>query len=303
MSETKINLDAFLKRNSHEEIPNDNENNWTEQDIQASDTSLTQESLDIPASHVVKEPVSESTTKEEIVADINVEPSLSINKEIEAWLEAVHEEIEESKPAEVEVLQESKFSAKKHTLSLDALLGKSAPQNETNPKNQGSVAIEAYKEEKKEISPEENSIQINKEEEKEVFWNYESKFTSQSTKILERLRVPKTRVGMLASLALFSFITIGVLMYVNPKTHSISNYKASIKSIYNDIKTGSESQESKPWPTGITWEIEDISRKDNIQSQDIIEWEDTDNTEEEQPRKKEDIKKENLKNFLLENYK
>ena len=43
-------------------------------------------------------------------------------------------------------------------------------------------------------SSNENEIVQNEEEGKELFGNYESKFTNQSSEILKRLRMPKTRI-------------------------------------------------------------------------------------------------------------
>ncbi len=292
MSETKINLDAFLKRNAHGD------------DNQPIQESISSESAEKTASNAVKslgissaEKISntENTEVKPLAIkkdEVSEEDNLSINQEIEAWLEAVHEEIEEIKPIEAPIQEESHFSDKKHSLSLDSLVNKPIVSETEDTEVSGAPEMH------EEVIQESQVASNNNQDEKELFWNYESKFSTQSTKILQRLRMPKTRVGMLAWLAMFSVVIIGALMYINPETHSISNYKASIKTIYNDIKSWSDSKESESWPTWITGEIEDISRRDNIQTQDT-----TESLPVEEPRKKEEIKKENLKNFLLENYK
>ena len=312
MSETKINLDAFLKRNSAPENMNHEQDDKVLVDSVEDITDINKPQLGISEQEPVK-----NTQAPDQASPLNIESDTeaptpktqsneAINEEIKAWLEAVHEEIKEVNPPQAELKSEPEASSKRHNLSLDSLLNwskKPAGETEVKPEVQEVQQIEKQiPEDSPTNKPNETKAQ--EWEEKELFWNYESKFSSQSTKILERLRVPKTRVGMLASLAFFSVAIIGMLMYINPETHSISNYKASINTIYNDIKKWDNSQEpTRPWPTGITWEIEDISRKDNPPAQDITSQENLDNDDIPEPRKKEDIKKENLKNFLIENYK
>ena len=298
MSETKINLDAFLERNSHWNDNTEAKDTWVQIESEKISDNATERHLGISESKPVGEKASQAISIEQ-------EP-LSIDKEIEAWLKEVHEEIKEANPVQSQEENISEIPTKKHSLSLDSLLN-NAKETETKAEvKQETSEVNQPVKQTGENNDTENSkpTKTQAAEEKEVFWNYESKFSSQSTKILERLRMPKTRVGMLASLILVSAIAIGWLMYTNPKTHSISNYKASVKTIYNDIKKWDISDQSQPWPTGITGEIEDVSRKDNIVNQDIsTEHLADDNKGEKEPRKREDIKKENLKNFLIENYK
>ena len=299
MPGTKINLDAFLERNSDWNDTEVTQNNETP--VEAMQRK-SQEANNIQVENTELHMSDEKSVEPQVLHSVSSETeSISINKEIEAWLEAVHEEIAEWASTQAQVAPEAEIPTKKHSLSLESLLGGSK-KAESKPEAPEIKQTEKQNLEKSDTNNVEK-IDAQTEEEQELFWNYESKFSSQSTKILERLRMPKTRVGMLASLTLISIVTIGWLMYTNPETHSISNYKASIKTIYNDIKRWEVSDESQLWSTNITWEIEDISNVDNTEVQDINEQEDTSNIPEAEPRKKEEIKKENLKNFLLENYK
>jgi len=199
MSEnTKINLDALMKRSS------------SDQDIKKADivdvnTSTTEDiSLEKNVENTPLGTSSENQTISTASPEITPEkieeklPSISIN------LDGVSEPEKTSKETEASEKIESPLK-----------ISESAPKLEQEPQNKHSISLAGLKsrnkkeetEETAEIlenlqevntqvanSSNENEIVQNEEEGKELFGNYESKFTNQSSEILKRLRMPKTRI-------------------------------------------------------------------------------------------------------------
>jgi len=234
-------------------------------------------------------------------------PSLgiSMNQEVESEAidkpaETINESVEAPKQvaAYINISEKSPGVKKnKHSLSIDGLKSQTRKDEEAQIlENLQAVNTQIAENSKDEDEP------VKIEEKKELFGNYESKFTNQSSEILKRLRMPKTRIWMLFSLSLICIVVIGALMYIDPKTHSISNYKTSVKSIYNDIKKWDKNESELPiGETNIP--EEDVNRKNPLEDQTSEEIIVVEQTPEEKANKKEEIKKENLKNFLIENFK
>lgn len=291
--DTKINLDALMKKHTPTntdvvDVTIDSSNQIKEQQ------ATTEISVD---TGVNTTPV---TTEAEITKIETPKISLGVHKS-ESWKETWEDT---NSNIVSDTNEDLSPQGNRHSLSLAALKTRWRTEEEIDAdRKEAAEKLEIQenleKAQAKELAAE--NLADKADDDKEVFWNYESKFSSQSTQILKRLRMPKTRIWMLFSLTILCVGIIGALMYIDPKTHSISNYKASVSSIYNDIKNGEQSK----WPTGVITPAEDISRKDNIQNQEIPdEIEDSlDNNVEIKAEIKEEIKKENLKNFLLENYK
>ena len=216
-------------------------------------------------------------------------------------------------PLETEVKNIEKITPKtenqedswtKHALSLDRL--------KTRWRTEEEISDIAKKElEKAEIAKNLAAIdQQQKTESKdtvdevEVFGNYESKFSTESKQILKRLRMPKTRIGMLLSLSLICLWVIWTLMIIDPKTHSIDNYKTSIRDIYSDIKSDKSEVTTIDTSKSLDQNIDntiDTPPNNNIVNE-TIEIEEIEDIEE-RVAKKEEIKQENFKNFLRENFK
>ncbi len=272
MSEnTKINLNALMKAKDTKETeisPILNEGN-----IDTTDSQIATETIDTEKKAVETKSSFTLKTSQEKQQDVTDQTDFSEQKTPEeAWTH--------------------------HALSLDRL--------KTRWRSEEEIKQAAAEAERKEIQDHlekvelENSTAVTQEgtqEEKEVFWNYESKFSSESKQILERLRMPKTRIWMLFSLCMICVIIIWSLMYINPETHSIGNYKTSIIEIYNQAKN----PDSDTGPTGETYQPlnQDTNRKDIAPETEIEIVSETPDA----PEKKEEIKAKNLKNFLLKNYK
>ena len=277
---TKINLSALMKKDT----PTGEEKTIAPEQAVSADNEQ-----QVDAIAVEDKPETSTTIESELISNEE--------KEVPTLTDAIDtEQVDQSK---IEEKLEDTSPSRRHSLSLDGIKSppKAAEKVATQEDREQQQQTDQIEKELEAVHAEAQSEkQEAKEKENELFGNYESKFTNQSTKILKRLRMPRTRVWMLVSLCFVCVIIVWSLMYVDPDTHSISNYKASVKSIYNDIKKG----ETPQGPTGVINPSEDISRKDNIQNQEISEEVILDK---EKPKiNKDEIKKENLKNFLIENY-
>lgn len=106
------------------------------------------------------------------------------------------------------------------------------------------------KEEKAETMTKEVSKEEENKEKKDLFLNYESRFKKEWNKILEKLKklkdIPKTRKWLVLSLIAWTAIFIWILFIVDPNTHSISNYKASIIYNLNKLKQEDDNQDIIP---------------------------------------------------------
>lgn len=120
--------------------------------------------------------------------------------------------------------------------------------------------------EKKSIieSKEENKEKI--QEKKELFSNYKADYKSEQLTILQRIKklknLPKTNYKFVFWLITFTAIWIWLLFYLNPKDHSIQNYKASIINIINkdeiEKKRLQIEEEYKKVQEELKWKIEYI---------------------------------------------
>lgn len=265
--------------------------------------------------------------------DINISKTsedISLQKDIKAWLDEVNimlsEEnsdlgdditekpeihLLEKEPNDLEAHKETHAhiseenserpiskseNIRRHNISLGSIASKS--RKAKMAKEEERMEAEKAQEALEKNTPAVAAQEIQNAEEKELFWNYESKFSSESKDILQKLRMPRTRLWFVFSLIFLTVGMIWVLMMIDPKTHSISNYKASIHEIYKDItseeqidslttNTTTTQQEKTPEIEIITEKIPPISIEKN---ENKVVW-------------KEQIKEENLRNFLEKNYK
>lgn len=130
------------------------------------------------------------------------------------------EEVIEEKPAEVveEIVPEVKKEEEVETISPLKLV-----TIKKEPVVVEQKAVEAVVEKTEEQK---------KEEEWDIFVNYDSEFHKNQKSILQKIRMfkmtPKTSITFVWLLILITIWLIGIMMKIDPKNHSIDNYKANI---------------------------------------------------------------------------
>ncbi|NDK08559.1 hypothetical protein EOM39_04960 [Candidatus Gracilibacteria bacterium] len=130
------------------------------------------------------------------------------------------EEVIEEKPAEVveEIVPEVKKEEEVETISPLKLV-----TIKKEPVVVEQKAVEAVVEKTEEQK---------KVEEGDIFVNYDSDFHKNQKSILQKIRMlkmtPKTSITFVGLLILITIGGIGIMMKIDPKNHSIDNYKANI---------------------------------------------------------------------------
>lgn len=234
MEKKKLNLNAI----KHPVI-NNLQDDKKEEDIYKRSENEETKTLD---DNIVKE----SWEKEELINEDEISQKDNILIEKENWNE--ENENEEKKWPAIKI----SFASIKKNQNLDTTSKNSDDEKDKNLKNS--------LEEKK--SDDEDKVIIHKKDDnlKDLFWNYESKFEKDKKTIIEKLKklkvIPKTRLWFLFSLTIITIIGISVLFYIDPKTHSIENYKVSLLNIFNWNKTSNE--DSTDLVVNNTWSSEEV---------------------------------------------
>lgn len=310
MSALKLNLKALHSEDEHQA------HNKTE------DKSSTDVSKDIP---LEKQLVSQDISKENEVENYRIPESkenmeASLQTETLDQITKIEEKIPEDISQEEPSLNREKIEAVPSITKLDEQVIKNEEERsiealqEKFSKNEEEIdTSESWKNkkfrlsafslswsQKKEETPElqEDDSQknqqdkITKRREDIKFKNYESSFEKEKNKIFEKIRnfkyAPKTRIGFIISLMGVTFWTLWFLMILNPEKNSLEVYKASLMDIYQwrstRLEVDLENDEKDPREN---WE-------ESNQKQELL--------EEKEEAEKREVKKERLRQHLLEKY-
>ncbi len=161
----------------------------------------------------------------------------------ENWVElAITEEVS----PEVPVVEEN------------AIASKSVQENENNAYwnkfvtiKKGEEAVVVKTEVKKEEIIEEKPVW-------DLFVNYDSEFHKNQKTILQKIRMfkmmPKTSVWFVSLLIVITLCWIWIMMKIDPKTHSIENYKANVLAVFwIKVERKVVTWNTPLWVNGKTW--------------------------------------------------
>ena len=122
-------------------------------------------------------------------------------------------------------------SNKKIVISLHDIQKNIEKEKEKNNENDKKIAL---KMEKKEKEKEKEKNNENKPK-KELFSNYEASLTQEKDDIINKIKqfkkLPKTKPIFLNAIIVIAISWIWLLFYINPKNHSLENYKTNIINI------------------------------------------------------------------------
>lgn len=219
----KINLDAIMKDHNKDkdliapidlETKKDSDISLFSNDEKVDKKNLIEE-LDIPLkTELVEEIV--VPLKTNLVEEVIVPLKTELVEEVIAPLET---ELVEDK----EVVWEESWGEKKVFISLDSI--------QKNSIDIWDLRIQNENKKKEPILVK----QVINEPKKELFANYEAAFAKKKDSIMQKIQklknLPKTRPLFVSSLIIITVTWIWWLFYIDPKTHSLENYKTSIINI------------------------------------------------------------------------
>lgn len=147
------------------------------------------------------------------------------------------------------------------------------------------------------IKQEEKTSDTHPNNNKQMFWNYQSSFEKRGKKFIDRIRniqwAPKTRLGFLMFLIGLTSFVIGSLMIITPEKHGFAIYKANIQEIYNVYIH--DTTPTSPLPQEVTPPSPVESTPETMPEINTTETQDTTINEEEKRKKVKDYILQNLK--------
>ena len=210
----KINLSAMMKKPE------------TNKDVTSNNSSDNAEKTKIIKAWVTINLWSIKSAKKEEVVEVKQEVEEVAKDEKTLYYESLTSKVLTDK-------EKKQVQQEKPKIDLKSLKTSSA---NTDIQNDTDKEVDSESNPKKEY---EQSSSVNtKKEDKDLFLNYESDYKKKESKVIETIhklkeiadlkKLTKTNKVFVASIIMATVLGISFLFYIDPETHSLENYKASI---------------------------------------------------------------------------